>query len=264
MMVSIKLFLFSFVLSSLCCILTASLSPVQTSHNLHVVDPNIEKQSENKESIQVLVSTLVGSSFLDKRKKFSIAPTATIRHLKTLIKAKYPGSPPIALQKLVLQDTVLDDSTEIGSVESSSLLLDTLSGSGSFFNRTLSLSQTIDAYLATVAQSSFIGNKLHSLDRTSPLESGELDVLQVRNMLNKLRNSFESDFGPFIARAIEREKSPEQISGTSYLWRDKQKTSLSPLMKALAREFDLNKYAAVNLVYFSVLMMVCVLMIPSL
>jgi hypothetical protein len=215
---------------------------------------------ENSKPKQILVSTLIGSEFLDKRKNIPVPSTANVRYLKKLIRAKYPGSPPISLQRLVSGSEVLSDETLIANV-GPSVLLETLSGTGSY-NRSLNVLKTIDAYLATIVQSSFIGSKLHSLqttflrapDSSNENQGSDLETHHLRDMLNSLRSDFSETYFKDIADAKLREKSPELYS--SFSWRERRKPVLSPLMKSLARELDLNKSAAINLLYFSALMMI--------
>lgn len=205
--------------------------------------------------VQILVSTNIGSEFLDKKKKLSIPPTATVRHLKKLIKAKFPGSPPISLQRLACDTTILDDSVVVSEATSNGetpVVLETISGSGSY-NRSLSVAQSIDAYVATIVQSAFIGNKLQQLGGGKPAASlsDEIETLRYRDMLQAARENLETSYAVDIDAAKEAERSPEVSS--AYSWRV-QKPSLSPLWKSLARELDLNTQSFFNMVYYSFLM----------
>ena len=60
----------------------------------------------------VLVSTSIGSTFLDKRKKITINGNATVRDLKAMVCDKFPGSPPVELQRLFFGSRMLNETEQ--------------------------------------------------------------------------------------------------------------------------------------------------------
>ena len=59
-----------------------------------------------------------------------------------------------------------------------------------------------------------------------------------------------------IAQALVQEQDPEIDAADTRAWRSAQKATQSPLMAALAKEFDLNRQGVMSYVYFSVLLLV--------
>lgn len=120
-------------------------TPVDT-HNSNLSTSQSVSFSEGNCSI-VIVTTSVGSVFLDKRKKLSVPRNFTISQLKTIVQQKFPGGPPASMQRLFQGSQCLRDDLVVGSLlptASSSipaaLALDMFTGT-SVYNKTMSISQ---------------------------------------------------------------------------------------------------------------------------
>jgi hypothetical protein len=233
------------------------------------------------ETCSVLVSTSVGSAFLDKKKRLTIPRNATVAELKQLIEKKFPGCPPTALQRLFLGVRALDDNEVMGNITVASptpLLLDMMSGT-SVYNKTLSISQALEAYAASIVQQAYLGAKMResfgvgahsSLSSGSPIisanesdaasaEAGGVGVVPessfFREMFETVNRTLYETYAEDIAEALEIEKEPETIGDDTAAWR-KDKKQANPLAAALAKEFDLNVKSIKNFLYYSVLLVV--------
>ena len=123
---------------------------------------DVKKEMPSGDNCAIVVSTSVGSVFLDKKKRLSIPRNSTVAELKTMIEKKFPGCPPTGLQRLFLGVRALSDDEIIGNITVTSptpILLDMLSGT-SVYNKTLSISQALEAHAALIVQQSYLGSKL--------------------------------------------------------------------------------------------------------
>eukprot|EP01035_Chromulina_nebulosa_P025729 gene25729-33600_t len=221
------------------------------------------KDSTIVSSLSVVVSTSFGSSFLDKKKKFTLASNSTIFDLKEQIASKFPGSPPVEIQQLYFSSRHLNDDSElvsnISSMQPVPILLDVISGN-SVYNRTLSVRQSLEAYVSTVVQQSFIGKKLNSLysRSLSPVEAVstiQMEAIAFRSMFHELNDTLYTSYGEEIRAALQAERDPETTAADTAAWRDPNRKKASPLTAALAKEFDLNVRGLVNFLYYSLVLM---------
>ncbi|RYH08163.1 hypothetical protein EON65_41135 [archaeon] len=110
----------------------------------------------------ILVSTSIGSSFLDKKKKVVLARNTTVYQLKQYIQQKFPGSPPLPLQtvyfgtKQLTDDEILSNVTSLPTIP---LVLDMITGS-SVYNKTLNIRQALEAYVSTLVQLSYLHTQM--------------------------------------------------------------------------------------------------------
>jgi hypothetical protein len=226
------------------------------------------------ETCSVLVSTSVGSAFLDKKKRLTIPRNATVSELKQLIEKKFPGCPPTALQRLFLGVRALGDEEVMGNITVASptpLLLDMMSGT-SVYNKTLSISQALEAYAASIVQQAYLGAKMresfglgaHTLPVATPVNESEAGSAEsgvvpessfFREMFETVNRTLYETYAEDIAEALEIEKEPETIGDDTAAWR-KDKKQANPLAAALAKEFDLNVKSIKNFIYYSVLLVV--------
>jgi hypothetical protein len=227
----------------------------------------------------ILVSTSVGSVFLDKKKRLSIDRNATIAELKLMIEKKFPGCPPVPLQKLFLGVRPLGDEEVIGNITITSptpILLDMMSGT-SVYNKTLSISQALEAHAASIVQQVYLGSKMksvftnptnpsHNLSPNPTINGNETtSVLELessvyRDMFDDALKTLYETYSEDIAEALEREKEPETLTEDTVAWRGKQ-AETKPLTAALAKEFDLNMRGIRNFFYYSILLGVSLVMI---
>jgi len=238
------------------------------------VDIADEQQDfENRQkSVSVIVTTSFGSSFLDKKKKFILPSNSTVSDLKNQIAAKFPGSPPKHIQRLFFSSRLLNNDSEIISnvsiMQPVPIILDSISGTG-VYNRSLSVSQGIEAYVSTLVQQSYLGNKLNSLFQQSvdPVNlnsnstSQSMESIIYRNMFVTLNESFYATYSDEIEAALQAERNPEVLAADTIAWRHADRKKISPLAAALAKEFDLNLRGLVSFVYYSVVLLVRTIMI---
>jgi hypothetical protein len=122
------------------------------------------------QSYTVMVTSSFGSPFLDKKKKLSVPENSTVAELKRLIEEKYPGSPPVAIQRLYFASRYLREEDVVSNLtllQPIPILLDTITGTAGY-NRTLSVAQAIDAYTSSVVQQAYLGDKFRALLSNSP------------------------------------------------------------------------------------------------
>ena len=218
----------------------------------------------------IVVSTSVGSIFLDKKKRLTISRNATVGDLKCMIEKKFPGCPPTGLQKLFLGVRALGDGELIGNITVTSptpILLDMLTGT-SVYNRTLSISQALEAHASLIVQQSYLGAKMRATyidigaaESTSNLVADvngtvmqpQLESGLYRDMFDAVNRTLYETYAEDIAEALEREKEPETLTDDTAAWRGKQKET-KPLAAALAKEFDLNIRGMKSFFYYSILL----------
>jgi hypothetical protein len=174
-----------------------------------------------EETCTVIVSTAIGSSFLDKKKKMIISKNSTVIELKNQLYKKFPGSPPVKIQKLIFGLNKLDDHQIIGNLTAISpipLLLDIISGT-SAYNKTMTISQALEAHSSLTVHQAYLGNQLQELfrnqivnnpnntnvDLTSPI----VETAIYKDMLHMLNDTLYSTYSDDIINALEEEKEPE-------------------------------------------------------
>jgi hypothetical protein len=239
-----------------------------------------------QKNITCILSTSLGSIFLDKSKRLSIQPNSSVLELKHLIQAKFPGSPPIEFQRLFFEfrllsnNELLNQLTAFGQVTNNnssptttmpteiSILLDMITGTSSY-NRTMSISQALEAYVAVNVHQAYLsslmkraleyGQDVSSLDKElfSP-ESLQPDTLTYRELFDALNASLYEQYGLEIAAALEEERNPDISSVDTASWRAPVggPKKLNPLAQAWAKNFDTNKQVAMSLLYFSFVLVV--------
>ena len=211
----------------------------------------------------VIVSTSIGSAFLDKKKRLSLDSNSTILDLKLLLSEKFPGGPPVILQKLFFGTTLLNDTQIVSNITTISpvpLLLDMLSGT-SAYNRTLSISQALEAYASLMTQQAYLGDKMRSLYAAesgfeNTLASAEImDSAVYREMFSSINASIYEKYKEDIEKALIREMEPEISSADTNAWRG-NKIEKSSLALAIAKEFDFNLRSIKSFIYYSILLLV--------
>lgn len=228
---------------------------------------NQQQQQVDTTPITVTVSTMIGSSFLDKKKKIIIPRNSTVADLKQHISQKFPGSPPVEMQYLYFGAQYLHNNDTLATLTKLTnipILLDMISGT-SVYNRNMSVSQALEAYVSTLVQQAYLGDQLNAAYRDNN-ESHEEENTTVarpmrspfyRRMFQELNASLYEKYADDIAGALEREKNPETITGDTAAWRNPQNNKKhSPLTAALAKEFDLNGRGLRNFAYYSIILLV--------
>ncbi len=230
-------------------------------------------------NITVIVATSFGSSYLDKSKRLSISRNTTILELKQLLSTKFPGSPPVQLQKLFYGLQSLKNADKIGNVTSAPqipILLDMISGTSSY-NTVLSVSQAIEAYvsliihqtyLSSVSQKIFSSRHILSPDSLNNEENSNennIDSVTYRELFDVINRTVYNQYGAEIADALEREKEPEVVSPDTASWRQTSQNEIdkNPLTEAFVKQFDTNKQVALGLAYYSVILVVNIIISTS-
>ena len=222
-------------------------------------------------NITVIVSTSLGSSFLDKTKKISINPNSTIKELKYIIQDKFPGSPPIQIQRLFYAFKPLNNSDILSNITTASqvpILLDALSGT-SAYNKTLSITQAIEAYVSIIVQQTYLSStmqKAFDLKDSSTLDLSEvgdrdrIDTLTLRDLFAAVNQSIYAQYAEQIAEALEKEREPDMITADTIAWRQQSEGAAdkNPLVVEWAKMFNMNKQVALSLVYYSVILVVSI------
>lgn len=215
-------------------------------------------------SSDVIVTTTVGVNILDRRKKLHLARNSTILEVKRQLNAKFPGCPPLALQRLFYSEMLLDDSVIIGSLSTLSpivLELDMITGT-SAYNRTMAVAQAVEAYVATLVHQTYLGTKLHELTTSgvnSSLTSSTHESMAYAELFKTLNDSIYEKYGEEIRLAIEAEKEPDVASADTAAWRgalDGPAPVVRPLAMALAKEFDLNWRGVRHFTYYTAILLV--------
>ncbi len=231
--------------------------------------------------VTILVSTSFGTPFLDKKKKLQAQRSLTVRDLKTQIEQKFPGLPPSGLQRLFYGSRLLSDNETIGEVMAESqlpalpILLDMITGTASY-NKTLSVTQSIDAYVSTVVHLTYLSDKVkmslpshsikHPADSRMNDNSGHassvigpdaaMETLYYRQLYDLVNSTIYERYADDIAYALDAERNPEMITDETKSWRGENKKNLSPLAIVLAKEFDLNLTGIKNFLYYSLALLV--------
>jgi len=210
----------------------------------------------------VLVSTSIGSLFLDKKKKLVVSRNCTILELKETIRDKFPGGPPVQLQKLFFGTRVLNDSELVANITTATqvpLLLDMLTGT-SAYNRTMSVIEALEAYTASLTQQAYIGDKLRSIYAIEAgidilASDGTMESLIYKEMFRSINESLYATYSSDIQAALLAESEPEIDTADTAKWRTGKKPR-GPLAVAIAKEFDINTRTLKTFFYYSVLLVV--------
>lgn len=210
----------------------------------------------------MLVSTSIGSTFLDKKKKLSLASNATVFELKEQLQQKFPGSPPIIIQRLFFGLRKLSDTDVVGNLTKLSpipLLLDAMSGTSVYEKASLSVSQLIEAYVASIVQQAYLNDMIVQNFRSSGGEGSSETMITTtyRDMFNYINQTIYETYAEDIRLALEEEREPEILAADTSAWRSDGK-SHSPIAKALAKEFDLNVRGIKSFIYYSLVLGVSV------
>ena len=208
----------------------------------------------------VVIQSTLGSSFLDKKKRLTIPSNSTILELKQQLAHKFPGSPPVSLQRLFYGFKYLKDDDIVGNVSSVSpipIMLDMISGT-SVYNKSMSISQTLEAYASLIVHQTYLHDKLKeqftSQDAAAVDES--MQTVLYREMFESINQTLHETYREDIALALELEKDPEALSSDTIAWRAVNSPDRNPLTEALAKEFDLNFRGIKHYLYYSVLLVV--------
>jgi len=209
----------------------------------------------NAGTAEVLVATSIGSLFLDKKKKIIMGRNETISDLKKQISKKFPGSPPVLLQNLYFASRLLDDGEFVGNISRTSpvpIVLDMVSGT-SVYNKTLAVSQALEAYVASVVQQTYLGATLQQLYRPDSEFNDSIaepmDSPQLSELFHSINASVYERYKDEIAAARAQESEPETSTADTAAWRatltgvdgpGPTDRAVTPLAAAFAKEFDLN------------------------
>jgi hypothetical protein len=123
----------------------------------------------------------------------------------------------------------------------------------------MSVTQAVDAYVSTVVQLSYLGDKLKSTYSSNILSlnsSEDMESLTYRQIYTSVNESVYDQYEDQIKEALEAEKDPETLGADTAAWRSKDKKELSPLTAAIAKEFDLNGRGLRSFIYYSIILMV--------
>eukprot|EP01041_Mallomonas_annulata_P000486 gene486-912_t len=227
----------------------------------------IEPPSHSGDSCTVIVSTTIGSSFLDKKKKLVIPKNSTIEDLKVQINKKFPGTPPISMQRLIFGLRKVEDNELVGNLTTISpipLLLDVISGT-SAYNKTMTISQALEAYSSLTIHQAYLGDQLARLfnknynqnsnqDNINSSSSVIIETVAYRDMLESINTTLYSTYIEDIQDALEEEKEPEVATTDTAAWRSPLNKPKRPLAAAFAKEFDLNMKGFFGFVYYSILL----------
>lgn len=211
--------------------------------------------------VNVIVTTSIGSEFLDKKKKLTMPGNATILELKQLIHNKFPGSPPTALQSLFFGDRPLLDEDLVRNVSrlpTVPIFLDMISGS-SAYNRTLSVKNTVEAFAASQIHITYLNEAVSEL--ASPMERSiksnkEMRTRRYRELLSAVNETLFASYNHDIELALQDESEPEYSSADTSVWRVKGKRRIGSLAGAISREFDLTARGFRQLVIYSAILVV--------
>lgn len=173
---------------------------------------------DSTQNLTIWITSNFGmSSFLRRSQKFEVGRDTTVLDLKELIQDNFPGNPPVDLQKLFVDSTLLRDDQIWGNLTNKMLLpaqLDLISGT-MIYNRTshLSIAKSIDAYISLCVHEAYLTNTLTDVltsattDRTMS-STFEPDSVKYRKLYKQLNESFYAELGPEITAALAAEGDP--------------------------------------------------------
>lgn len=209
--------------------------------------------------VNVIVTTSIGSDFLDKKKKLSMSGSATVLELKQLIHSKFPGSPPTPLQYLYFGDRLLLDEDIVRNVShlpTVPIFLDMISGS-SAYNRTLSVKNTLEAFAASQVHITYLNEAVSQVASTfsdAHESKKEMRTRRYRELLAAVNETLFASYSQDIELALQDESEPEYTSADTSRWRVKGKRRVGSLAGAISREFDLTARGFRQLVIYSAIL----------
>ena len=210
----------------------------------------------------VLISTSIGSSFLDKKKKIQINSNSTVLDLKIAIQSKFPGSPPVESQQLFYGLRRLNDTDVMSEICTSSLtpiLLDMIAGT-SIYDKTMTVSEALEAYASCLTQQAYVGRKicqLFEIENSSITNSNYFETSIFREMFHTMNTTLFTTYMEDIRLALNEESNPELSSADTAAWRESgAMAARSPLATAMAREFAINLRGIKRFSYYSILLFV--------
>lgn len=220
-----------------------------------------ESESHVPDGFTVIVSTNVGSSFLDKKKKIVVAKNTTIRDIKAQLQQKFPGSPPMAIQRLFYGLRKLEDHEILGNLTNSNvplpLVLDVITGTSSY-NKTLTVSQALEAYASLSVHQSYLGQQFRTIFEQQQQHDGNqsetMSISLYQDILDSINSSIYNKYSEDIYDALDREMEPEVLTADTAAWRRPGVSGKKPLAIVLAKEFDLNARVFRFFIYYSVLL----------
>eukprot|EP00981_Chlorochromonas_danica_P010720 scaffold3345_cov164-Ochromonas_danica.AAC.6 len=227
-------------------------NPLHHSHHLHrlfqirggqqqqsATIPQQESQptrSATTQQCNILISTSIGSSFLDKKKKVTLPANTTIAELKEYLQSKFPGSPPKELQHLYYGTRLLGDDevvSNITTLPTIPLLLDMVSGH-SIYDKTMSIEQALEGYVASVVQLTYLSNQLKTVIGYQPDDHNSNETITTKMESPTLRQLFQAvnrtiyeTYADEIAYALEVEKDPEAFAADTKAWRSPQRRAIA-------------------------------------
>ena len=212
------------------------------------------------EECSVFIQSTLGSNFLDKKKRLTMPTNSTILELKQQLAHKFPGSPPVALQRLFYGFKYLKDDDIVGNVSSTSpipIMLDMISGT-SVYNKSMSVSQMLEAYASLIVHQTYLHDKLKEqfVSRDAAVVDENMQTILYREMFDSINQTLYDVYHDDIVSALELEKDPEALSSDTVAWRSVSNQDRNPLTEALAKEFDLNFRGIKHYLYYSVLLVV--------
>lgn len=254
---------------------------IETNHILKE-ETNIPSSSSSPStpspatSYSIVVTTSYGSTFLDKKKKFLVPSTITVRQLKEQIALKFPGSPPVELQQLFFGTQYLSDDLiirELTALPSIPILLDMMSGTSAYSNKLFSISQLLDAYVASSIQLIYLSDQYHRIlndesmthvpsntssdqDQGQSLKPMKLTTFYYQQLYEITKEYIYTKYHSSISLALEKEKDPEYQAIDTKAWRQPSSIKYNPLILALTKEFDLNLQGIRNFLYYSIVLYV--------
>lgn len=229
---------------------------------------SVSEAAPSSAPINIIVKNFVGGetgayAFLDKKIRITATSNCTVQEIKEKITEKFPGYPPSCIQRLFFTNRLLRDEDVLGNITtmpSLVLTLDIISGT-TVYQKTVSVSQALEAYVSTLVHQAYIGSLL-SNDDDSGNSSTTYNFVKYRKMFDQINATIYEKYADDIAYALEKEKNPETITADTVAWRGKGK-NISPLKAALAKEFDMNGKGLVNMIRFSITMAVSVLLLST-
>ena len=214
-------------------------------------------------TLSVLVSNFMGTPFLEKKKKLEIPRNATVADLKVILQQKFPGNPPLMLQNLFFGMRKLQDDEMLGNITTLSpitILIDVISGTSSY-NKTMTISQALNAAVSLATHQAYLGEQLHksyrrilNSENNISDSSDTMETAFYRDMLTSLNETMFSTYSEDIQEALEKEKEPDIVTADTAAWRTPGAKKQNPLAVAFAKEFDMNLKSLKGFVYYSILL----------
>jgi hypothetical protein len=140
----------------------------------------------------------------------------------------------------------------------------------SVYNKTMSITQALEAYASVIVHQAYIGDKMKAqyaalsspaqlvseTSNTTTSEDSTTDIMETaiyREMFDSVKKSLYETYAEDIYQALEEEKEPETITGDTAAWRG-EKVEVGPLNELLAKQFDMNFKSVKMFAYYSILL----------